>query len=230
MLRTAPTFGPTLPPCARPNSACQKLCQKDVIPDYFSEGYHEKVRAAFKGVDGMALSNLLGGRVFETLFDEVFSGDLEDRSETLVEQVKDFMQERLGALCDRVCAAHPMLLTELKTSLIEEFIDEREAATLSAIDGVIEAEVGWVFTQDPSFESTINNVSSMVDTVRKANDAFAAASQTHHLPHFRKKAKAVGSVPKAFITKMTECAATSDENSVYGLQVGLAAFFFKLDY
>ncbi|CAM9885772.1 unnamed protein product, partial [Ectocarpus sp. 4 AP-2014] len=68
----------------------------DVVPNFFTDEYNHKVCAAFKRVDGMALPNLLGGRVFSALFCEVFSEELGVRSEKLVEGVKDFMQDMLG--------------------------------------------------------------------------------------------------------------------------------------
>ena len=166
----------------------------------------------------MALSNLLAGRVFNALFREIFSGDLDDRSEELVEGVKAFMQETLGILCDRACSAHPVLLNELKANLVEEFIDAREAETKTAVANIIEAELGWVFTQDPSYEGTLSRVHEMVNAVRKSrltHDITAGTEKQAALEHV----KDVGDVPTGFITKMTNCTAMSEEDITRDLQV-----------
>ena len=192
--------------------------QQEVVPDFFSDDYLEKARAAFKRVDGMALSNLLAGRVFNALFREVFSSDLDHRSEELVEGVKAFMQETLGTLCDRACPAHPVLLNELKGNLVPEFIDAREGDTKIAVANIVEAELGWVFTQDPSYEDTLSRVHEMVNAVRKsklAHDMTAGTGNQSELEHV----KDVGTVPADFITKMINCTAMSEEDVTRDLQV-----------
>lgn len=167
----------------------------------------------------MALSNLLAGRVFNALFREVFSGDLGDRSEALVEGVKTFMQETLETLCDRACSAHPVLLNELKTNLVEEFIDARETETMTAVTNIIEAELGWVFTQDPSYEDTMRRVHEMVNAVRKSRVAHNATADTGNQSALEHVA-AVGNVPEEFISKMIGCTAMSEEDITRDLQVG----------
>lgn len=94
----------------------------------------------------MTLSNLFSGPVFNALFREVFSRELGDRSEKLVEDVKAFMQETLGSLCEHACAVHPVLLNELSANLMEEFLDAKERATRVAVESIIEAELGWALT------------------------------------------------------------------------------------
>lgn len=192
--------------------------QQEVVPDFFSDEYYEKARGSFRRVDGMALSNLLAGRVFNALFREVFSGDLDHRSEELVEGVKAFMQETLGTLCGRACPAHPVLLNELKGNLVEEFIDAREAETKTAVANIIEAELGWVFTQDPSYEDTMRRVHEMVNTVRKSKVAHDITAGTENQSALE-DVKAVGNVPADFISKMTDCTAMSEEDVTRDLQV-----------
>lgn len=57
---------------------------QDVVPDFFSQEYYQKASDALKRVDGMSLSNLLAGRVFNVLFREVFSVKLKPRSHKMV--------------------------------------------------------------------------------------------------------------------------------------------------
>lgn len=173
---------------------------------------------------GVTLSNLLAGRVFITLFREVFSKGLSDCTDKLVEDVKDFMQKKLGTLCDRVCARYPVLLKELKTNLIQEFIDGKKAAAKSVIDSTIRAEIGWVFTQDQSYEDTIQKVNSMVGTVRQ-NEAVYQATMKRSSPQ---EAEAVGCVPKSFIAEMVRCPATSEESSVRSLQVSTVSLLHSV--
>lgn len=194
-------------------------CCNRRVPDFFSDDYLNKARAAFKHVDGMALSNLLAGRVFNALFREVFSGDLDDRSKELVEGVRGFMQKTLGTLCDRACPAHPVLLNELKANLVEEFIDARETETKTTVRNIIEAELGWVFTQDPSYEDTMRRVREMVNSVRKSKVAHDITAGTEKQSTL-KGIKAVGNVPVNFISKTIDCTAMSEEDVTRGLQVG----------
>ena len=201
-------------------SSLPKCVHQEVIPDFFADEYYEKVRAAFKRVDGMALSNLLSGRVFNALFCEVFAEELGDRSEQLVEDVKDYMQETLGALCDRVCAAHPVLLNELKVNLVEEFFEEQEAKAKSAVNIIIEAEQSWVFTQDRSYEDTMKRVNDMVNDVRKSKVQHDITYGTDKQSALE-LAKAVGQVPEWFMWKKIDCAAMSEEDAIRDLQVGL---------
>lgn len=181
-----------------------------MVPDACSYQFRGKARAAFRRADGVTLPNLLTGRVFNTLFRGGFSDGLRDRSRKLVEDVKDFMQKRLGTLCDRVCAGYPVLLNELKTNLMDEFIDGKEAATKSLVNGAIRAEIGWVFTQDKSYEDTMQSVNSMVDAVRKSDAEYRATSSSS-IRQSSRYAEAVGCVPAALIASIANCAATSDE-------------------
>jgi len=192
---------------------------QEVVPDFFVREYYDKVRAAFKRVDGMALSNLLSGRVFNALFYEVFSEELGNRSEQLVEDVKAYMQGTLGALCDRVCSAHPTLLNELKVNLVEEFFEEQEAKAKNAVSTIIEAEQSWVFTQDRSYEDTMKRVNKMVNKVRKSKVQHDATSGTEKQSDLE-LVKAVGQVPEWFMLKKVDCAAMSEEDAIRDLQVG----------
>lgn len=191
-----------------------------MVPDYCSDEYHKKARATYGRVKGLTLTNLLASRVFGALFREVFSEDLSDRSEKLVEDVKEFMKQTLETLCDRACAGYPVLLNELKTNLIEEFIDWKEAATKTAVNNTLRAEIGWVFTQDRSYKETMQNVSSMVDTVRNNKVAYNATLYSDKKQAL-KTPEAVGCVSQEFIAAMASCSATSHENSIYDLQVSI---------
>ncbi|CAN0289596.1 unnamed protein product, partial [Ectocarpus sp. 13 AM-2016] len=184
------------PPATRTLPATNR--SQDVVPNFFTDEYHHKVCAAFKRVDGMALPTLLGGRVFSALFCEVFSEELGIRSEKLVEGVKDFMQDVLGKLCDHTCAAHPVLLNELKTNLVEQFVDSKEASAKSAVENVVKGELGWVFTQDRSYEDTMRDVREMASRVRKSKVEHEATAGTDSQTIFE-LAKDVGTIPEAFI-------------------------------
>ena len=136
-----------------------------------------------------------------------------------MEQVKAFMQETLRTLCDRACSAHPALLNELKARLVQEFIDHREAETKTAVKNIIETELSWIFTQDPSYEDTIHRVNEMVNVVRRSEVAYSSALRFTSSPSVREHAKAVGNVPADFISKMARCTAMSEDDDTYRLQV-----------
>lgn len=91
-------------------------------------------------MDGITLSNLRAGHVFNVLVREVFSRELADRSEKLVEDVKSVMEQTVGSLCEHFCAAYPILLNDLNTTLVEEFMDTKQRATKVVVANVIEAE------------------------------------------------------------------------------------------
>lgn len=166
----------------------------------------------------MALSNLLADRVFNALFREVFSGDLGDRSEDLVEEIRAFMQRTLETLCDRACPAYPVLLDELKGNLVEEFIDARETETKAAVRNLIEAELDWVYTQDPWYEDTMRRVYAMVNYVRENKVERNGMTRLHRLPALVYGTD-VGNVPGHFISKMVERQTMSEEDAIRDLQV-----------
>lgn len=166
----------------------------------------------------MALSNLLSGRVFNALFCEVFHGELGDQSEQLVEDVEVFMQETLGKLCDRACAAHPVLLNELKVNLLDEFFEGEGAKAKTAVKNMIDAELRWVFTQDRSYGDTMRRVHRMVNEVRKSKVEHKSTAGTDKQPTL-KPAKAVDGVPEKFISKMIDSTAMSEDDAIHDLQV-----------
>lgn len=166
----------------------------------------------------MALPNLLGGRVFSALFCEVFSEELGVRSEKLVEGVKDFMQDVLGKLCDHTCAAHPVLLNGLKTNLVEQFVDSKEASAKTAVENIVKAELGWVFTQDRSYEDTMRDVREMASRVRKSKVEHEATAGTDSQTIFE-LAKDVGTIPEAFIWKIIDAKPKSEDDAIRDLQV-----------
>lgn len=196
-----------------------------MLPDFFSDEYHEKVITACKRVDGMALTHLLHGRAFNPLFREVFAADLAPRSLALVEEVNVYMQEALSTLCDRACpAGYPVLLKQLKTNLIDGFMDSKEAMAKASVRVAIKAELGWSFTQDPSYEEVLQRVhDTVIETrnTRVAFDATSAARSSGRLAPEPEPAKAVGDVPREFIEKMIACKGMGDEEAIRKLQVCL---------
>lgn len=179
-----------------------------MVPDFFSDEYYERALVALRRLDGITLSNLRVGPVFNALFCEVFSGELMVRSEKLTEDVKDFMQDTLTNLCKHFCMAHPVLLNELTTNLVEQYMDMKEAATRTAVETFIRTQLGWVFTQDRSYEDILRRTNEMINAVR---DSRVADNGCH--------AEAVGDVPAEFIAKMINCKATSEEDIVRHVQV-----------
>ena len=161
----------------------------------------------------MALSNLLSNLAFDELFQNVFEHQLASRSEDLVEDVKDYMQTVLEKLCDQACKGHPALLKALKTNLVEDFMEVKEAKAKEAVGSIVEAELDWVFTQDRSYEETMEAVHTMVAEVRKNIAKFDPATM-----YPRPSAKAVGSVGKDFIDPMVDCKDMSTEGVIYDLQ------------
>lgn len=191
------------------------------MPDFFTDEYHEKVIAACKRVDGMALTHLLHGRAFNPLFREVFAADLAPRSLALVERVNAYMQKALSTLCDRACpSGYPALLKQLKTNLIDGFMDSKEAMAKTSVKVAIKAELGWSFTQDPSYEDVLRRVHDMVIDMRNRRVAFDATATSESSGQLEPEpARAVGDVPKEFIEKMIACKGMGDEEAIFKLQV-----------
>lgn len=197
----------------------QPTAIQEVIPDFFADEYYKKAQVALRRVDGITLSNLRAGPVFNALFCEVFSRELSDRSEKLAEDVKQFMQDILLNLCEHFCANHPVLLDAFSTNLVEEFMEAKEAEMGVAIETFIRTELGWVFTQDRSFEDTMRLIHEMVNAVRESRVAHKATAGQDKQPGL-KNVKAVGDVPADFIEKMTKCAPMSEEDTIRHVQVG----------
>lgn len=193
-----------------------------MIPDVFSDKYYETVRDALERVDGTALSDLLAGRVFNVLYRKVFVDELEPHSHDMVGRVRTYMQSILQNLFEDACQAYPALLNEVKTSLVDEFMDAKEEQASEAVLNVVKGELGWVFTQDSAYMTTIANVRHMVDNVR-VYEAVSQATADAGLKSFWSPviATAVGDVPEAFIKKLIACTEAKDED-IRNLQVGVA--------
>ena len=146
----------------------------------------------------MALPEFLGGRVFNMLFREVFADELEPRSHEMVDEVREYMQSVLQKLFEDPCRAHPALLNEVKTSLVDEFMDFKAEKAMEALSNVVKAELGWLFTQDRAHTTTIANVRDMVHKVRQSETA-AEAGVKAGVQSFPDNATAVGEVPEALI-------------------------------
>lgn len=199
------------------------LCflRQEMIPDFFSDDYHQKVCGALRRVDGMALSNLLTGRAFNILFGEVFSENLEPRSLEMVATVKTHMERVLNTLFDNACEHYPGLLSELKGSLVEEFMEHNEQHTLKAVSNVVRAELGWVFTQDRGYARVIEDVREKVNRVRANEISSKAARAAGTRVDFNHQAEAVGDVPSEFIRKMVDSSDGKGE-ATRELQVGIS--------
>lgn len=187
------------------------------MPDFFGDEYYETARNALRRVDGMALSDLLAGRVFNVLFRKVFAAELEPRSHDMVDDVRTYMQSILQKLFEDACKAYPALLNEVKTSLVEEFMDFKAEQTADAVSNVVKAELGWVFTQDRAYTTTIANVRDMVRKVRLSEAASKATAEAG-VESSPDSATAVGEVPEAFIKKMITSTKAKDQD-IRNLQV-----------
>lgn len=166
----------------------------------------------------MGLPDLLGGRVFNILFRKVFLGELEARSREMVDEVRTYMQSILQKMFGDACQAYPVLLDEVKTSLVEEFMDFKQEQTARAVSNVVNAELGWVFTQDRAYSTTIANVRDMVTNVRIVQAACRGLKDRGGC-HPPVAATAVGDVPEAFINKMV-ASTTAEDEDIRNLQVG----------
>lgn len=187
------------------------------MPDFFGDEYYETARNALRRVDGMALSDLLAGRVFNVLFRKVFAAELEPRSHDMVDDVRAYTQGILQKLFEGACKAYPALLNEVKTSLVEEFMDLKAEQTADAVSNVVKAELGWVFTQDRAYTTTIANVRDMVRKVR-LSEAASKATTADGVESLPDSATAVGDVPEAFIKKMIASTKAKDQD-IRNLQV-----------
>lgn len=97
-------------------------------------------------------------------------------------------------------------------------MDAKEAATRSAVESFIKTELGWVFTQDPSYEHTMRHIHDMVNAVRESRVTHNATSGQLNQPGL-KRVEAVGDVPADFIEKMINCTAMSEEDTIRHVQV-----------
>ena len=173
-----------------------------MIPDFFSDDYHDKLAAAINRVDGMELPNMLAGRVCNHFIRQVFSADLVPRSKSLVANVRKCMQEVVSEVCDRVCKEYPTLLKVLKITVLDEFMDEMETETEQVVTTVCQAEYDWPFTQDPAYMDSLQGVhQAVMQNIRHQNGAAA-----------------VGRIPKSFIKKIQSTGIPSGD-SVHNLQV-----------
>ena len=135
------------------------------------------MRNALTRVDGMALPDCLGGHVVNILFRKVFKEELELRSIDMVERVRSYMQSILQKLFQTACREFPSLLNEVKTSLVEEFMDFKQEQTVEAVLNVVKAELGWLFTQHRDYTTTNTNVQDMVRNERLSEAVCQAATQ-----------------------------------------------------
>ena len=213
------------PPCTSRFHTVQ-----NVIPDFFDEEYHLKAGAALKRVDGMGLSNLLVGRVFNLMFREVFADDLACRSKDLVDKVRGYMRSILRELFERECAQYPALLKEMDTNLMDDFMDAKENMAMDTISSIIKAELGWAWTQNPLYLETSKNVQKMVDSARRGLiEAKAVAAHGAKYRHSsgmgpvasKSPIQALDKVPAEFIDKMTSCESNCDEFTICSLQVSV---------
>ena len=198
------------------------------MPDFFGDEYYEKARSALKRVDGMALPEFLGGRVFNMLFREVFADELELRSHEMVDEVKEYMQSILQKLFEDACRAYPALLNNVKTSLVDEFLELKAEKAMEAVSNVVNAELGWLFTQDRAHTTLIANVRDMVRKVRQSETAATAVAEAggRRVPD---NATAVGEVPEAFIKTMVASKEAQDQD-IRILQVGVPLACVQLYY
>lgn len=206
------------PPAPRPRSSRTPHIAQEVVPDFFGDEYYEKVSNALEQVDGMALSDHLAGRVVNVLFRKVFADELEPRSHDMVDDVRAYMQSILQKLFEKACKTYPVLLDEIKTNLVEEFMDSKLKEAAEAVSNVTKAELGWVFTQNRAYMATISNVR---DTISKARsgERFCEADAGYSRENAIEAVTAVGDVPKEFIKKMINNKVAKDEE-IRKLQVG----------
>lgn len=216
-------ISPAPPPTTTAYDLC--LCPvQDVVPDFFGDGYYKTVRNALKRVDGMGLPDHLAGRVCDVLFQEVFANELEPRSEDMVDLVKEYMQSILKNLFEEACQAYPTLLNEIKTNLVEEFMEAKKLQAVEAVSNVVKAEMGWMFTQNRAYTATIKDVCDMVGKTRKSELASEAASDVGN-SYEPEEAGAVGDVPKEFIKKMVASKEVKDQG-IRKLQVRALHYAF----
>ncbi|CAB1116490.1 unnamed protein product [Ectocarpus sp. CCAP 1310/34] len=127
------------------------------------------------------------------------------------------MQGVLGKFGDHTCPAHPVLLNELKTNLVGHFADSKEASAKSAVENIVKAELGWVFTQDRSYEDTMRDVREIASLVRKSKVEHEATAGTDSQTIFE-LAKDVGTIPEAFIWNIVDAQPKSEDDAIRDLQ------------
>ena len=147
-----------------------------MVPGFFNDNYYETVSNALTRVDGMSLPDCLAGPAVNILFRNVFGEELEPRSIDMVECVRSYMQSILEKLFQTACREFPSLLNEVKTSLVE-FMDFKQEKTIEAVLNVVNAELGWVFTQHRDYTKTNTNVQDMVRKERLSEAVCQEATQ-----------------------------------------------------
>lgn len=110
----------------------------------------------------MGLPKILRGHMCDARIREVFTENLIPRSEKLVEDVRDYVKELLTELCERACGKYPLLLNEVKTRLLDEFVNDMERKTKEAVLNVCYPELDWAFTQNASYQATLKEVDEEV--------------------------------------------------------------------
>ena len=155
----------------------------------------------------------------------MFEEELESRSIETVERVRSYIQSILEKLFQTACREFPSLLNEVKTSLVEEFMDFKQEQTVEAVLNVVKAELGWVFTQHRDYTTTNTNVQDMVRKVRVSEVASRATAQFGRSQR-PESTTAVGEVPKEFIEEMVAGKKENDGN-IHKIQVECRRAFSK---
>ena len=114
---------------------------------------------------------------------------------------------------------------EVETNLVEDFMDFKQEQTVEAVLNVVKAELGWVFTQDPAYTTTIKNVRDMVRKVRLSEAASQSATQAG-VSYRPDNATSVGDVPEDFIKKVIVSKKAKDQD-IRNLQVEYHRGFTK---
>lgn len=129
------------------------------------------------------------------------------------------MEGVLTALFEEACKHYPGLFNKIKVALVEEFMEHNEEITLTAVSNVVDAELGWLFTQDRAYDKVLADVREKVSTVRANEVSSTAAGASGHPVPPSHLAEAVGDVPLAFIQNMVARTDAKDE-ATHDTQVG----------
>jgi GTPase SAR1 family protein len=141
--------------CSKLNSFFNKF-SNDIyksMPDYFSDKYFEKVGVILKENRGIMLSNFLNIQSFKVLFEESLGNVLEDNTEILIKNVKEFVWEILESLTQSQFELFPSMASfvcaKLKT-LIARALTDSEAF----VDNFLNMEK-LIFTQSKMYNSAV---------------------------------------------------------------------------
>lgn len=197
---------------------------QEKIPDFFSDSYHQEAADALERVEGITLSNFLAGQVFHGMILDVFEEVPPSRSNSSVDDSRDYMQKLLETLSSRACAKYPGPLREMVNDIVRLFLEEKEKKARWATSDICRAEIGWMFTQSNQYVKILDAV-----TIATKNVYHKSAAAFHQAGEPTNQYRDVYGVPGKFIQEIVESIRSdASKRDVFELQVRNPFFQYSL--